>query len=549
MPSSPRLGRPLIIFAAAVGVAGLLAGPTASASTGHHTTVPRVSAPQVGGVTEACPPVPAGHVRCLSEFRTDARLGSGAHPAASPASNPIAYTPANLRAAYHLPSTTGGSGQTVAIVDAYDDPNAESDLATYRSNFGLPACTSASGCFQKVDQTGGTSYPQPDAGWISEESIDMDMVSAVCPNCHIVLVEANSNQTADLAAGVDEAVTLGAAYVSNSWGSAEASENTAFDSHFNHPGVVITVATGDGGYSAGVGWPASTPYVTAVGGTSLKTSSNARGWTESVWNGTQSGCSGVETKPSWQHDTGCAKRTEADVSAVSDPNTGVVMYDSTPPPNESMGGWFIYGGTSVATPIVAAIYALAGTPQTGTNPASYLYAHTNTLNDVGSGNDGSCGSSYLCTAKSGYDGPTGLGTPWGSAPFGASTVASGEVWSWVRGKCLDDHASKTTNGNPIDLYSCNNTAAQHVTVEQNGSIQILGKCLDDYGASQANGAKVDLASCNGTTGQHWSWGPNGELINWHAGRCIDDPASSTKNGVDLILWSCTGTNPESWQLP
>jgi Ricin-type beta-trefoil lectin domain len=549
MPLRLRSGRPLVIVAAAVGVAGLLAAPAASAGTVHHAAVKHVSTAQVGGLIEACPPVPAGRARCLAESRPGAWLGDAAHPAAAAATY---FDPAHLRAAYHLPSTTRGSGQTVAIVDAYDDPNAAADLAFYRSHYGLPACTVANGCFTKVDQTGGSNYPSPDAGWIAEESLDLDMVSAVCPNCHITLVEATSDEITDLGTAVNEAVTLGAKFVTNSWGASEGSDDLTWDtSYFTHPGVVLTAATGDGGYAGGVGWPASSPNVTAVGGTSLKPSTNARGWTESAWSGAQSGCSSQEPKPAFQHDTGCSQRTEADVSAVADPNTGVYVYDSTTPPDEPGPGWFIYGGTSASSPIVAATYALAGTPGSSDTPVSYPYAHTNTLNDVGSGNDGSCpvSESYLCTAKSGYDGPTGLGTLWGTAAYGASTSAVGEVWSWVHGKCLDDHSAKTTNANPIDLWSCNNSAAQSVTVEANGSIQILGKCLDDYHAGTANGSKVDLYDCNGTTAQHWSWGPNGELINWHAGKCIDDPGSSKTNGVQLVLWSCTGTNPESWQLP
>jgi subtilase family serine protease len=320
------------------------------------------------------------------------------------------YGPSNLQSAYKLPSSTAGSGQTVAIVDAYNDPNAESDLATYRSYFGLSACTTANGCFKKVSQTGGTSYPSNNSGWSEEISLDLDMVSAICPNCHILLVEAKSSSLANLGASVNEAAKLGATEISNSYGGSESSSDTSYDSsYYNHPGIAITASAGDSGY--GVEYPAASRYVTAVGGTSLTTASNARGWTETVWSGTGSGCSAYDPKPSWQTDSGCSRRTVGDVSAVADPNTGVAVYDSY---GES--GWLVFGGTSVASPIIASVYALAGNAASVTY-GSYPYSHTSSLFDVTSGSNGSCGGSYLCTGKVGYDGPTGLGTPDGTGAF------------------------------------------------------------------------------------------------------------------------------------
>ncbi|AEW93533.1 MULTISPECIES: S53 family peptidase [Streptomycetaceae] len=330
----------------------------------------------------------------------------------TPLAAPSGYGPAQLQAAYKLPSG-GGAGATVAIVDAYDNPNAEKDLAAYRSQFGLPACTSANGCFKKVGQTGSTtSLPTADAGWAEEESLDVDMVSAIAPGAHIILVEANSSSMGDLGASVNEAVKLGAKYVSNSYGGGESSSDSSYDSsYFNHPGVAITVSSGDSGY--GVEYPAASKYVTAVGGTSLKTASNSRGWSESAWSGAGSGCSKYDTKPSWQKDTGCTKRTVADVSAVADPSTGVAVYDTY----GGDPGWEVFGGTSVSAPIIAAVYADAGTPSAGSTPASFPYAHTSSLFDVTSGSNGSCGGTYLCSGKTGYDGPTGLGTPNGLTAF------------------------------------------------------------------------------------------------------------------------------------
>jgi subtilase family serine protease len=352
---------------------------------------------------KVCPSAVPGTARCHSWVEVDA---SG-NPLA--AAGPHGLFPAQLQDAYKLPSATAGAGQTIAIVDAYDDGNAEADLAVYRSNFGLPACTTANGCFRKVDQNGGTSYPRGDAGWAEEISLDLDMASAICPNCKILLVEASSNSFANLSAAVDRAALMGATVISNSYGGSEYSSEVNDQSHYNHPGIAITVSSGDNGY--GVEFPAASQYVTAVGGTSLtKTTSNSRGWSETVWSGAGSGCSKYISKPSWQTDS-CAKRTVADVSAIADPNTGVAVYDTY---RLHPGGWLQFGGTSVAAPIIASVYALAGNTVTA---GSFPYSHTSLLFDVTSGSNGSCGGSYLCTGKVGYDGPTGLGTPNGTGGF------------------------------------------------------------------------------------------------------------------------------------
>ena len=332
---------------------------------------------------------------------------SGVRPNAS---SPQGLNPSDLQSAYKLPSASAGSGQTVAIVDAYNDPNAESDLAVYRSRFGLPACTTANGCFKKVNQSGGTSYPRADTGWAEEISLDLDMVSAICPKCHILLVEATSPTFANLGTAVNTAVRLGANTVSNSYGGSESSGETSYASYYNHPGHIITASSGDNGY--GVEVPAAYNTVVAVGGTSLSRSSNSRGWSETAWNGAGSGCSAYISKPSWQKDSGCSRRTVADVSAIADPNTGVSVYDTY----GNVGGWLVFGGTSVSSPIIASVYALAGNASS-VNAASSLYSHTGNLFDVTSGSNGSCGGSYLCTARSGYDGPTGLGTPNGTGAF------------------------------------------------------------------------------------------------------------------------------------
>ncbi|MEV6010986.1 putative Ig domain-containing protein [Streptomyces sp. NPDC051976] len=354
----------------------------------------------------ACADTAAGTAHCLAVGADDAQGGKGLLAAA-----PSGYGPADIQAAYNLPQ--GGSGATVAIVDAYDDPNAESDLATYRKQYGLPDCTTANGCFRKVDQRGGTSYPKGDSGWGEEITLDLDAVSAACPACHILLVESDDNNDPNLYAADDEAVKLGAAFVSNSWSSPEDSSQTQSDSHWNVPGVLFAFATGDNGYNGGTQYPASSSYTLAVGGTSLSRSSGGRGWTESAWSGAGSGCSAYGTQPAWQKNvhTGCARKANSDVSAVADPQTGLAIYDTY-----SASGWQKYGGTSLATPLITAMYALAGTPGKSDDPASYPYAHTGALNDVTTGNNGGCGAPG-CSAGTGWDGPTGLGTPEGVSAF------------------------------------------------------------------------------------------------------------------------------------
>src|SRR5581483_1527670 len=285
--------------------------------------------------------------------------------------------------------------------------------------------------FKKVNQNGVQgSYPTGDAGWGTEISLDVDMVSAVCPLCHILLVEANDNTNTNLYTAVDTAARLGATAISNSYGGGESSSETSADSHFNHPGIPITVSSGDSGY--GVEYPAASQYVTAVGGTTLTRSAGGRGWTETVWSGSGSGCSSYEPKPSWQRDTGCARRTVADVAAVADPNTGVAVYDTYSTTGGIIGiggttggtGWMTVGGTSASAPIIAAVYALAGNGASVTY-ASYPYSHTASLFDVTAGSNGGGGgllfgpscSNYLCNGAVGYDGPTGNGTPDGTAGF------------------------------------------------------------------------------------------------------------------------------------
>jgi subtilase family serine protease len=359
----------------------------------------------LGQASEHAAPVcpgPAGpattrcHARVIVDDRGEPRISSG----------PAGYVPADLRGAYNI-TGTGASTTMIAIIDAYGYSNAEADLAVYRAQFGLPPCTTANGCFRKLNQVGiAGSYPRDNTGWAQESALDLDMASAMCPSCRLVLVEANSNSFANLAAAVDTAARLGAHVISNSYGGAEGS-SAAYEVHYDHPGVAITVSSGDNGY--GVEFPAASPHVIAVGGTHLVPAANARGWEETTWSGAGSGCSAVYSKPAWQTDPGCARRTVADVSAIADPNTGVAVYG---PARKSRSGWMTFGGTSVGAPLIGGVYGVNGGAVTyGRDP----YDHAPALFDVIAGSNGTCGGSYLCTAGAGYDGPTGLGSPDGAS--------------------------------------------------------------------------------------------------------------------------------------
>ncbi|MEU6665631.1 putative Ig domain-containing protein [Streptomyces sp. NPDC046727] len=455
-----------------------------------------------------CATAEPGHASCFAQRRTDIKQRLAAALAAAPSG----LSPANLHSAYNLP-TAAGSGMTVGIVDAYNDPNAESDLATYRSTYGLSSCTKANGCFKQVSQTGSTtSLPTNDTGWAGEEMLDIDMVSAVCPNCNIILVEANSATMADLGAAENEAVALGAKFISNSWGGSESSSQTSDDtSYFKHPGVAITVSSGDSAY--GAEYPATSQYVTAVGGTALTTSSSSRGWTESVWHtnsteGTGSGCSAYDPKPSWQTDTGCSRRMEADVSAVADPATGVAVYDTY-----GGSGWAVYGGTSASSPIIASVYALAGTPGSTDYPAKYPYSHTSNLYDVTSGNNGSCSPSYFCTAGTGYDGPTGWGTPNGTAAFTAGTSSGNTVTVTNPG-----NQSTTTGGSVSLQIHATDSAGATLTYSASGlpsglsinsSTGLISGTASTAGTYQVTVTAKDSTGASGSTSFTWTVGGGG----------------------------------------
>jgi len=454
--------------------------------------------PSAYGVSTLCSTPAPGHAGCLGlrlvakaplsvpHARALARAGHGSSSAPSPSApspaveveQPIegSLTPSNLLTGYSLSGAPPpGSTQTIGIVDAYDDPTAEADLERFDSQFKLPACTAREGCFRKVNQEGNEApLPLAEGGWAQEIATDVEMAHGVCPTCHILLVEAESNSDTDLFAAENTAARLGASEISNSWGGEEEPPDSQA---FNHPGIVITASSGDNGYLNWLGgpestdYPASSPHVVAVGGTRLTLSGVGKTWErETVWNdggelaGVKEGagaggggCSALFTAPPWQQSVsdwpsvGCGtQRGVADVSADADPYTGVAVYDSTENP-EGDKGWGVIGGTSVASPIIAAVFALAGGAHGVEYPARTLYENeikdSASLHDVVAGSNGECSQPFdestgssgcstaeeaegchghaICLAGPGYDGPSGVGTPDGIGAFQPPPAGSG----------------------------------------------------------------------------------------------------------------------------
>ncbi len=356
------------------------------------------------------------------------------------------YDPQDLQSAYKIPAS-GGEDETVALVDAFGYPTAEEDLAVYRAKYGLPACTKANGCFKKVNQEGEeANYPPANAGWDSESALDIQMVSAACPHCHIMLAEADSAEGNDLPETVETAARLGATEISNSYAedeevcTQECEEQDA--PAYDQPGIPVFAAAGDSAYdNEESGWgsheprepnlPADLPSVIAVGGTVLHKASGARGWTEEAWKKSGSGCATLWQKPAWQHDRGCATRMDDDVAAVAACESPVSTYSSA----RFVGkGWALVCGTSVSSPLVAGIEAHASELARSLPGAEAYYDDPGAFFDVTAGSNGTCTPpevhAYYCNAEAGYDGPTGLGTPDGpleltsAPPLVISTTAS-----------------------------------------------------------------------------------------------------------------------------
>jgi hypothetical protein len=563
--------------------------PVSSAASGASApsamaprTLPAAAAQALdlpAGTVQNCPaPVSLTQMQCYSFVHRGSRaVTSGVKPSAI-VIDPL--VPANLQSAYGLASASAsaGAGVTVAIVDAYRDPSIQVDLATYRSAFGLPACSgSGAGCLTVVNQSGQASPlpaapPASQVGWETETALDVEMVSAICPNCAIELFEANSASVTDLGTAVNSAAKV-TKFVSNSWGGEDFPGESQLDpTYFNHPGVALTFASGDFGF--GAGYPASSNLVTSVGGTYLQPLTTAfNTWTESVWSGqstgagtgTAAGCSSGEQKPAWQADAGCRNRTQNDVAAVADAFNGVHIYSSA----SDCGGDCSAYGTSVAAPIIAAVYALAGIPVANTYPAGYLYqpGHATHYNHVTTGRIGTCESNrlYLCDAAhgfaNGYNGPAGWGTPNGTAAF-ASTV-SGNIVSVVNPGNRDlqagthvslggirayDSASGQTltysaTGLPAGLSISSTTGTISGTLSATpaiGNVRVTVK--DGTGAGAAvNFQLVSVKAMN--TSYHPGFG----VVKLNlGGKCMNDGFNRTAIDSPISIYTCQVSASQNW---
>ena len=324
---------------------------------------------------------------------------------------PAGFGASDLQAAYNIPATIMGT-PTIAIVDAYGYTTLEADLAMYRTQYGLPACTIANGCLKIVNQNGAATplpaQPPTNDDWTLETALDVDMASAGCPTCKILVVEANDDSGSGLDTSQNTAATLGATVISNSWGGPEQAGQSldGLEVNFDHPNIAIFVSAGDAGYNdAGQGpdYPATSSHVIAVGGTHLVKDASTRGWIETAWTRGGSACSLSITKPAYQTNSGCQFKATTDIAAVGDPQTGVAVY------NSRNGGWTVVGGTSASAPLIAAIFAATGNGNQ--TSGEFVKSNAAKLYDVTSGTNGTCANAILCHAGTGWDGPTGYGTP------------------------------------------------------------------------------------------------------------------------------------------
>jgi hypothetical protein len=529
-----------LIASTAVSLAGMAVAGVSDAATGPLAAP---GATRYANVRRVCPePRPGGASCFVLELIASAPGASGARAyelgAGSSSKGPAGgLTPSDLASAYRF-VPTGGGGQTVGIVDAFNDPKIEEDLASFDGHYGLPACTDANGCLERVNQQGAVS-PLPAAdkvGWSVETSLDVETVHSVCPSCKILLVEASSESLADLAASTNEAVSLGANEVSNSYGAPESEWSAKQQAAYNHPGTVIVASSGDSGYldwddlaeylftPEMVNAPASLPQVVAVGGTSLKLKATGARKSESVWNDSGppsgnnfkqfsaggGGCSAISTAPSWQQSapgwssSQCGTdRLDNDISAVADPYTGFDIYDTYMYAKGFEAGWLTVGGTSLSAPLISGLYALSGGSQGVSYPAATLYAHLgqeSALYDVTVGGNGycdgeapgpcgepgvneelgdvDCEGTTACDAAAGYDGPSGVGAPNGLSAFGGPTQLKPTV--------------ATEAASSIETTS----AVLNASVDPNG--ETVSGCTFEYGPTIAYGQSVPCSSLPGS---------------------------------------------------
>ena len=384
-----------------------------------------------------------GPIRCLSHIRTT-KAGLRIHSLAAP----MGFGPKDLQSAYNInAASTATVKPTVAIVDAYGYTAIESDLAAYRMQYGLPPCTIASGCLKVVNQTGQTAplpvNPPKTDDWTVETALDIDMVSAACPLCNILVVQATDSAGDGLFLAQNAAAALGATVISNSWGQVEPAPTTQVpaplateETYFAHPNIAIFASSGDSGYNEGgmgPGYPATSAHVISVGGTNLVRDTSARGWHETAWTKGGSACSLSIPKPTYQTLSPCKFKATADIAAVGDPATGLAVY------NAGAGGWIVIGGTSASSPFIAAIFAATGNG--AQSSGAFIASKASTLYDVATGTNGTCtAGALLCNAAAGWDGPTGYGTPNASALMPVSGTGK------VNSPGADDGSQDVTGG-------------------------------------------------------------------------------------------------------
>ena len=574
---------------------------TPPASTGQSPEqLPRQSARAKlpAGDTAAClAPSRAGQAQCLAISNTivSAKAKSGTAKAgtatkaganAAAAATPSGYSPAQLQSAYNLTTasatggTSGGTPEVIAVIDSYDDATAAADLAAYRTQFGLAPCVTGTGvgCLVKVNENNQTSplpsAPPASAGdWTLQESANIDAITAICPNCEILLVEANSTSDTDLGQAAITAEN-DSDFVTGGWGESEFPGETADDQlYLNAPGKALVFPGGDTGY--GTDWPAASQYVTSVGGTTLTADATvSRGYDETAWSGTGSGCTIFEPKPSWQKSddtspTGCLNRTQNDVAAVGDPSTGVAVYDSTASASgdNRTAGWDDVGSTSIAASIVTAAYALNGLPRAGTYPASYPYQSGNSsdFNAVTSGSNGTCESNraYLCHGQSGFNGPAGQGTLNGAA--GLAYSGNGDTvtvpnpgnnamgWSQVSLRiplqASDSDASQAITWSAAGL-------PERLTI--NSATGVISGDLSAFDAGTDNKVTATATDASGASGSvtfdlsvltplrtNWINHP-GPFASGVSGMCIDDPSGNTAAGTVIHVYACNGGTNQTW---
>ncbi|HMG21508.1 MAG TPA: hypothetical protein VK607_09340, partial [Kofleriaceae bacterium] len=427
-----------------MGTAVVMMSSLASASP-HARVRPDRMAPGEAPTAAVCGG--GGENHCYAHVRIDA---AGEILANAGPGTPAGFGPAELQSAYQIDLTKPmpPTPPTIAIVDAYGYANLESDLATYRSQFGLPPCTVSNGCLKIVNQRGTAALPPAppaDDDWTVETALDVDMASAACPHCKILVVLSDSPSNLDLYTAQNAAAAAGATVISDSWGAPQAigQDLTPNEQFFNHPGIAQFVAAGDSGYNEGGGgpaYPSTSAHVIAVGGTALVKSTTARGWSETAWTKGGSSCSYSIPKPAHQTATGCSFRAASDIAAVGDPATGVAVF------NAANNGWLVIGGTSAAAPLVAAIFAASGR---GNATAAGISQSTGSLFDVTAGSNGACGAP-LCVAGAGWDGPTGYGTPSSAALAGGTGPGTGPGGGGGGGGALAVAITSPADGDTLD---------------------------------------------------------------------------------------------------